>query len=100
MKLISVNDQTTVISNLTEFQNVLSSVDFVIDETPQGVFKDFSFAGWLAAANLSPSATFNFINNKNVYRTDGLVNVKGYSGKSLSVHFQSIHAKHHLHFSL
>ncbi|EIE91241.1 hypothetical protein RO3G_15952 [Rhizopus delemar RA 99-880] len=79
MKLISVNHQTTVISNLTEFQNVLSSVDFVIDETPQGVFKDFSFAGWLAAANLSPSATFNFINNKNVYRTDGLVNVKGYS---------------------
>ncbi|KAG1145100.1 hypothetical protein G6F37_009730 [Rhizopus arrhizus] len=79
MKLISVNNQTTAISNLTEFQNVLSSVDFVIDETPQDVFKDFSFAGWLAAANLSPSATFSFINNKNVYRTDGLVNVKGYS---------------------
>lgn len=81
MKLISASKQTKTFSDLTEFQRALNTTDFVIDESPKSAFKDLSFDSWLTAANFSPSSEFSFISGKAVYRTDGLVNINGYSGK-------------------
>lgn len=81
MKLVSASKQTKTFSDLTEFQKALNTTDFVIDESPKSAFKDLSFDSWLTAANFSPSSEFSFISGKAVYRTDGLVNINGYSGK-------------------
>ncbi|CEG66001.1 hypothetical protein RMATCC62417_02662 [Rhizopus microsporus] len=79
MKLVSASKQTKTFSDLTEFQKALNTTDFVIDESPKSAFKDLSFDSWLTAANFSPSSEFSFISGKAVYRTDGLVNINGYS---------------------
>lgn len=81
MKLVSTSKQTKAFSDLTEFQKALNATDFVIDESPKSAFKDLSFDSWLTAANFSPSSEFPFISGKAVYRTDGLINTNGYSGK-------------------
>lgn len=86
MKLVPASNQTTTYSNLKDFQDALSTADFVIDDSPAANFKtDFDYADWLNVTGLSPSSKDNFIANKNVYRTDNLINKNGFSGKFLDL---------------
>lgn len=84
MKLVTSNtNQSTIYQNLTDFQQALSIVDFVIDDSPASNFKtDFAYADWLAAAGLQPNNSASFTTYKNVYRTDKLINKNGYSGRN------------------
>ncbi|KAI8887517.1 hypothetical protein K501DRAFT_175424, partial [Backusella circina FSU 941] len=80
MDLTNKNNETTVFSNINDFQSAVSSVDYIIDDTPLADFKgQNSFSAWLSAANYSLASSNNFIAGKNVYRTDGLINSNGYS---------------------
>lgn len=82
MKLSASNNQSTVYTNISDFQNAISNVDFIIDDTPAANFKtDFVYSEWMNAAGLNLSSPDNFVANKNVYRTDKLINANGYSGK-------------------
>jgi hypothetical protein len=81
MKLIAANNQSNVYQNISDFQNAISNVDFIIDDTPAANFKqDFVFSDWLNASGLTLNSPDNFIAGKNVFRTDKLINANGYSG--------------------
>ncbi|KAI7893187.1 uncharacterized protein EV154DRAFT_417360, partial [Mucor mucedo] len=81
MKLVTSNtNQSTTFKNVKDFQQALSTVDFVIDDTPAANFKtDFVYADWLNKAGLKPNNSASFIALKQVYRTDNLINKNGYS---------------------
>ncbi|KAG2199441.1 hypothetical protein INT47_011553 [Mucor saturninus] len=81
MKLVTSNtSQSTTYKNVKDFQQALSTVDFVIDDTPAANFKtDFVYADWLNKAGLKPNNSASFIALKQVYRTDNLINKNGYS---------------------
>lgn len=83
MKLVSGGgNQSNVFQNLQDFQNALSTADFVIDDSATSNFKtDFAYSDWLNATGLSPGSKNTFIAEKNVYRTDNLINKNGFSGK-------------------
>lgn len=81
MKLVSGGgNQSNVFQNLQDFQNALSTADFVIDDSATSNFKtDFAYSDWLNATGLSPGSKNTFIAEKNVYRTDNLINKNGFS---------------------
>ncbi|KAI8888801.1 hypothetical protein K501DRAFT_302211 [Backusella circina FSU 941] len=81
MYLIAPQNQTTTFHDLNEFQKALANVDYVIDDTPLVNFNGTgSYANWLSAGGFSANNQSEaFIANKNVYRTDRIINANGYS---------------------
>lgn len=82
MTLVAPDNQTTTFQDLNAFQKVLANVDYIIDDTPLANFNGTgSYANWLSAGGFNANNQSEaFIANKNVYRTDRIINTNGYSG--------------------
>lgn len=83
--LISPNSaQSNVYTQLNEFHTAIRLADYVIDISPLGNLGNQSYDSWLNLGGfVSGTDIYNepFISEKGLYRTDGLVNVNGISGK-------------------
>ena len=88
-KLVEPNSaQSPVYASLNEFHTAVRYADFAIDITPLADLGNQSYDSWLNLGGFN--ANFDvysepFIVDKNVFRTDGLVNDNGYSGKAFAV---------------
>ncbi|KAI7856720.1 hypothetical protein BDC45DRAFT_502143 [Circinella umbellata] len=82
-KLVEPNSaQSTSYTQLNEFHTAIRYADYVIDVTPINNLGNQSYDGWLTLGGFNNN--FNvysqaFVSEKNVFRTDGLVNTNGYS---------------------
>lgn len=87
--LISPNSaQSNVYTQLNEFHTAIRLADYVIDITPLENLGNQSYDSWLNLGGfVSGTDIYNepFIADKGLYRTDGLVNTNGISGKEKGV---------------
>lgn len=80
--------QSANYTHLNEFHTAIRYADYVIDMSPLAKLGNQSYQDWLQLGGFTGSTdVYNeaFIAQKNIFRTDGLVNANGYSGKVKSV---------------
>lgn len=82
--LVQPNDaQSAEFTSLAVFHTAIGRAQYVIDTSDLSSINQ-TYDGWLNTGGFTTSSdVYNeaFISDKNVYRTDGLVNTNGYSGK-------------------
>ncbi|KAI9489599.1 hypothetical protein BDB00DRAFT_770406, partial [Zychaea mexicana] len=82
-KLVEPNTaQSTVYTQINEFHTAIRYADFAIDVTPLSNLGNQSYEDWLSLGGFTTDLDIYseaFIDDKNVFRTDGLVNSNGYS---------------------
>ncbi|KAI8138337.1 hypothetical protein BJV82DRAFT_631914 [Fennellomyces sp. T-0311] len=83
-KLVEPNSaQSPTYAHINEFHTAIRYADFAIDITPLADLGNQSYDSWLNLGGFNGNFDVYsepFIVNKNVFRTDGLVNDNGYSG--------------------